>query len=464
MVAAEKQETKPPLDQHQAGHDGKTDTTALHHQVQDIHAGGNVKPPEGKVAEDRAGAAKVYGHVEITDHKGQAASATSTPGGDHAATTPAGGEAHKPEAKPAEGGVWNWVKNTASSAEQMGENAIHKTSDMYHNGVDSAKNLTGKIEDTASKDYASAKKTIGEDYDSAKHSIGHKVDQAMVIGHNLKDVGETMGQGLKESAVNTVEGAWKGIKTAEKATVNGVEHAAHWAHEHPVEALAVGAAVVGAVALEIGTGGLATGAIAEGAAATVGFLSTPAAVTAFEVAGVTAAGLGTVNAGIDVAKHGELGTMMNQQNEKPETVAKAREQLKKDTGDALLGDTMLGAGYGIKWGAQGISALRTAAAEGSAAKQAIAVEEHTPSKIAEEVADTGAAIAGLMDKVRQIAGGVGTAYENLSGAKSTYGTVQGAVGTAGRIGSSYSVATPQKPGTDNNNNNTSNVPDEPTRH
>jgi hypothetical protein len=272
---------------------------------------------------------------------------------------------------------------------------------------------------------------------------------------NALHVGKTLASGVGDAFMGLVHVVEHGVEAAGK----GLEHSAEWAYHNPGKAAAIGAIVVGAVVAEVATGGAATAVIAPALGAAGSFLGSAAVVTTFEVAGVAAAGTATVVAGIDVCKHGELKTLMNQQNESPEAVKAAREQLKKDTGAALLGDLTLGAGYGIKYGASAIAAFRAGAADATAggetaiaATASEALGDHpelTPGEnlaahLAEETADAGAATAGLaslLDRVRELACSAGTMYEHCSGLNSTYSTVTNTTGIFGRLAHGYTVGT-----------------------
>lgn len=187
------------------------------------------------------------------------------------------------------------------------------------------------------------------------------------IFHNVLDVGATLAGGVKDAAVNAAVGVAHGVENVAVGAAHGIEHGAEWAYEHPEEAAAiavVGTAAVGAVVL---TGGaaLALPALEVGATAVAAAATSSAAATTLEVAGMGIAAYGTVKAAVDVTQHGELSTLMDQQNHSPEQVEAARAQLKEDTGSALLNDSLLGVGLAAKGivGAR-IGAKAAAATEG----------------------------------------------------------------------------------------------------
>jgi hypothetical protein len=486
---ADKPDAKQHVEAPPPGHDGKADKPhPLQAQVQDIHSGGNVKQSDAHVAEARQAASTVYGHLELTDHGAQhkQADGKGEPGkGDAAKPEPAKPEPAKAaEAAKPESGVWGWASNLYSKAEHAGESLVHsaeKQIDKAGTVLHDAKTYAGEKIDQVEHKLVQAEHSVEKTVSAVAHSD---------TLHNAWDVTKTLASGVGESAMKAVHGVEHGVEAAAKATENGVVKGAEWAYHNPGKAAAivgVGAAI--AVA-EVASGGAATAfiapALATAGSATVGFFGSAAVGTAFEVAGVTAAATATANAGWDVYKNGEIHTIMNQQNEKPADVQHAREQLKKDTGDALLGDLALGGGFAIKAGAKAFSAARgtgevaaaesttagatsTAGAEGAGAHaaadaHAAVAPESAMAHIAEEIADAGstaASFASLLDKVRSIAI---PAYESLSGTNSTVSTFKNAAGMAGRIARGYPVAAPQGRDAKDNHAGGGTAPDEPTKH
>jgi hypothetical protein len=520
MMVADKPDTKaPPPEAHKPG-DAKAASQTLHGHVQEIQANGNVKPNAADAAKDTAHADQHFGKVEIVDHSKQGAHP------DAVKPEAAKPEAPKPEpAHQESGGVFGWMKSTYNStvagAEHMGEAALQKGANAMHTvgtELHEAKTYVGNKLDQAGHNIAE----VGHDIHQAEQKVVNKVSEIAHsdTAHNLEDVGKTLAQGTYEAGAKMVHT----IEHAPAAAAKGIKDAAVWAEHNPGKAAAIvaGAVVVGAavVAAEVVTGGAAT----AGIAAASGWLTTGGAATVFEGLGVAAAVGGTTVAGIDVAKHGEISTLMNQQHESPEKVAAAREQLKKDTGGAILGDLMLGGGAAVKYGSKALAAMRageTTAVAGEVATTAQAGEaagvartagqapevgeaagaartagqapeaaagaphppeapiagdnplltraENVAEHIAEEVMDAGSAtvssvsaIAGLLDKCRQIAGTAGTAYQHLSDANSTAGVIKSGVGIFGRL-TGYGVASPQKHESAPQPANGAPA-DEPTRH
>jgi hypothetical protein len=194
------------------------------------------------------------------------------------------------------------------------------------------------------------------------------------IFHNVLDVGATLAVGVKDAAVNTAVGVAHGVEDAAVATGHGIEHGAKWVGDHPLEAAGIAVVGVAAVAAEVVTLGGATpalAALAAGGGAVAAFATSDAVATTLMVVGTGLAAAGTVEAGIDVSQHGELSTLMNQQNMSPEQVQAARAQLKDDTGGALLNDSLLGAGLLVKGliGARAAGKAVVVAESGSKAAQ-----------------------------------------------------------------------------------------------
>ena len=488
MVADKQTETKaPPAEASKPGADKAAGQT-LHGHVQEIQANGNVKPNAADVAKGNATADQHYGKVAIVDHSAA---------GDHATAGKPDANAPKPEAPKADTGMWGWMKNEASSvvngAEHLGATVMQKGSDVVK---------------AAATDYHEAKNYVGHKVDQIEnkaHQVGNAVSAAVHSDtvHNLEDVGKTLAEGVGDSAKK----AWHGVEHGVEAAGKGIHDGAVWAEHNPGKAVAIGVGALavagGVVALEVATGGLATPAIA--AAST--WLTTGTAAAVFEGLGVAAAGTATAGAAWDVAKHGEIGVLMNQQHESPEKVAEAHKMLKKDTGDALLGDLTLAGGQALKWGVKGLAALRAGSAvEGTAAaaETAPAVEatgaarvasqapeaaaaapgaaaapiadaadnpllthtENVVERLAEEAVDAGAvtasatSLASMLDKCRQIAGVAGSAYQHANDAGSAINTIKNTIGLVTR---GYAVAAPDKhpvaPKPDNGG-----VPDEATKH
>jgi hypothetical protein len=492
MVADKQTETKaPPVEAGKPGADKAAGQT-LHGQVQEIHANGNVTPSAADVAKGNAVADQHYGKVAIVGH-GAA--------GDHATTGKPDANAPKPEASKteppkADTGMWGWMKSEASGvvngAEHFGAAVVQKGSDVVK---------------SATNEYHDAKNYVGNKVDQIEnkaHQVEHAVSAAVHSDtmHNLEDVGKTLAEGVGDSAKK----AWHGVEHGVEAAGKGIHDGAVWAEHNPGKAIAIGVgavAVVGAVAaVEVLSGGLATPAIAAASA----WLTTGTAAAVFEGLGVAAAGTATAGAAWDVAKHGEIGVLMNQQHESPEKVAEAHKMLKKDTGDALLGDLTLAGGQALKWGVKGIAALRAgsaiegtvaatetapaieaagavrvasqapeaaAAAPGAVAPIADAADnpllthaENVVERLAEEVVDAGAvtasatSLATMLDKCRQIAGVAGTAYQHANDAGSAFSTVKNTLGLVTR---GYAVAAPDKH-TVSPQAGKDGIPDEPTKH
>jgi hypothetical protein len=472
MVADKQTDTKaPPSEAKKPGADATASQT-LHGHVQEIQANGNVKPSAADAAKGTAQAEQHFGKVEIVDHNKP-------------------GNAPKPE--PAhESGFMGWYHSTVASAEHMGEAAMQKGANAIHNvgnELHDAKTYVGNKIDQAGHNIAEA----GHEIHQAEQKVVNKVSEIAHSDtvHNLEDVVKTMGQGTYEAGAKMVHS----IEHAPAAAVNGIKDAAVWAEHHPGEAVAIAAG-----ALAVGTAVVLTGGVAlAGVGAASAFLTSGAAATVLEGAGIAAAVGGSAVAVIDVAKHGEISTLMNQQHEKPEDVARAREQLKKDTGGAILGDLMLGGGAALKYGFKEFAAMRagataeaaTTAVAGETASAARAGEavgavphpieapvpgdnpllthtENVVEHIAEEVTNatsatvsSASAIAGVLDKCRVIAG---TAYQHYNDANNLGGVVKSGFGLFGRL-KGYGVASPQKHDVaPQPANSGSGVPDEPTRH
>jgi hypothetical protein len=525
MTDVKAPEKKPPVEAHQPGADNHADSTShLHGQVHDIHAGGNVQPSADHVAQGRDQANQLLGHVQIVD------SSKDHPAGAQPDGKPEGAnpEAAKPAAHE-EGGVWGWMKHAVSTVESAGESALHNASTVLNNAetqgaslLHQGSNLVNRVEtagENALHQAGQGLQHVEQKVEKTVSSIAHSDTL-----HNVLDVGETLAAGVGQSAAKLGMGVVHGVE----AVGHGIEQGVEWAEKNPVKAGLIAAAAVGVAAVEIGTGGLATPFIVAGAEATLGALSSTAAVTAFTYAGFGAAGLASANAVYDVAKHGEIGTLMNQQHESPDKVQAAHDALKKDTGDALLGDLMLGGGYAVKWAAKGISALRAgtevAGAETSAASTAQTGEaataarppvpgetpaavhpgetpvgahpgetpphvletptgdnahltpgENAAAHITEEAIDAGAAstslaspgLASILERVREIAG---DGFGHYNNANSGMGAVKGAWGFGSRVmGHGYAVAAPQSHDTDSRPNprnqpGRADLPDEQTKH
>jgi len=194
------------------------------------------------------------------------------------------------------------------------------------------------------------------------------------IFDNVLDVGATLAVGVKDAAVNTAVGVAHGVADAAVATGRGIEKGAKWVGDHPLEAAgiaAVGVAVVGAEVVTLGGATPVLGALAAGGGAAAAFATSDAVATTIAVVGTGLAAAGTVKAGIDVSQHGELSTLMNQQNMSPEQVQAARALLKDDTGGPLLNDSLLGAGLLVKGliGARAAGKAVVVAENGSKAAQ-----------------------------------------------------------------------------------------------
>jgi len=164
--------------------------------------------------------------------------------------------------------------------------------------------------------------SIKDEVSPVSISIGH-------VLHNSSDVVQALGKGAYDSAVAPV--------------VHGLAAAGEWVVHNPVKALEIGGAVGALAAVEIYSGGLATEAVLS-ALPTV--IKAAAAATPYvtTVGSLYAAGV-TIEAGVKVARHGELGTIMSQNgHETPEELARvevAKAQLAKDTGRAVVSDLSL---------------------------------------------------------------------------------------------------------------------------
>ena len=155
---------------------------------------------------------------------------------------------------------------------------------------------------------------------AALHSVENMASSAYTAvatkTHNIVDIGKTLAAGTGEAAVDAVRGAGHLIGAG-----------AQWARAHPGEAAAVaGIAVVGTVAVVV-TDGLAAPFVAPALQA-AGGLSIGA--------GLGLAGTQALEAGIEVSKHGDIGTLYNQEQHTEAENQEARERLKKDTGPTLF--------------------------------------------------------------------------------------------------------------------------------
>jgi hypothetical protein len=171
----------------------------------------------------------------------------------------------------------------------------------------------------------------------AEHSILHGFELVdNELGSAAKKVGDvastvaTKTGNVADIAGLVGEAAWEGAKDTGKAV-------GQWVVDHPKTAVAIGVGVL-AVA-EVASLGTATPAVAAGLAA----LGTVA-----EVGGTVAAAGMTAKSVYDVAQHGEIQTLWNQQDHTKDEVDAAKKGFINDTKGAAFFDATLGLGLGAK--------------------------------------------------------------------------------------------------------------------
>jgi hypothetical protein len=164
-------------------------------------------------------------------------------------------------------------------------------------------------------------RNVEDEATQIEHVVAKDATQVHDFVGNVEDVGLAIAKGTVKSAKDTLT-----------SLEHSVENGAEWVYHHPGTAAAIVGGAILAVGVEVATGGLATPFLAAAATTAMPFV---------EGAGLiyTAVKVGST---IDnVAKHGELGTIMHQQ-ELNQTAAgrtrveQAKEQLAKDTGATTL--------------------------------------------------------------------------------------------------------------------------------
>jgi hypothetical protein len=203
------------------------------------------------------------------------------------------------------------------------QQAIDKTHKTEDRTKEQAKTVATKIPEKKSDDswFSRMVQNIEDDATQLEHAVAKEATAVNNFVGNVEDVGLAIAKGTIKCAKDTYF-----------SVEHGIENGAEWVYHHPGTAAAIVGGAIVAVGVEVATGGLATPLLA--AAATT-------AMPIVEGAGLlyTAVKVGTT---IDnVAKHGELGIIMHQQELNTTAagrakVAQAKEQLGKDTGGTTL--------------------------------------------------------------------------------------------------------------------------------
>jgi hypothetical protein len=181
---------------------------------------------------------------------------------------------------------------------------------------------------------------IGSAVQSVEDMASDTYSAVSTKAHNVLDIAKTLAVGTGEAASETAHGVAQAVTAG-----------AQWIKEHPNEAIALTAGAAAVIVVEIGTGGLATPVIAAGLNA-VGGLSLAAT-----AAGVTIVVYQTTTAADNVFKHGDVGTLFNQETHTLEETTEARERLKKDTGGALFTDVAIVGGLFLSYAGKASPAM-----------------------------------------------------------------------------------------------------------
>jgi len=169
-----------------------------------------------------------------------------------------------------------------------------------------------------------------------------------IVASGVGDIALTTAEGAADAALNLSKGVGKDIEKGATAAAGGVEDGVQWVYHNPGKTAAIVGAGAALVAATVATGGLdvIVPALATGLAAAGSMLTSSAAVGAMEVAGMATATVSTGEAIKNVVNHGELGVLFNGNTTEQQKNA-ARQQLKADTGEAVLNDLVIGAGEGL---------------------------------------------------------------------------------------------------------------------
>jgi hypothetical protein len=165
-----------------------------------------------------------------------------------------------------------------------------------------------------------------------EHAVVKEAIQVNDFVGNVEDVGLAIAKGTLKSAKDTLVSVEHGIETG-----------AEWVYHHPGKAAAIVGGVIVAVGVEVATGGVATPFLAAAATSLM---------PAVEGAGLIYTAVKVAKTVDNVAKHGELGTIMHQQELNKTAsgrarVEQAKEQLGKDTGGTTLILVTAGVGAAI---------------------------------------------------------------------------------------------------------------------